>query len=93
MSIQIKNLSKKFNQIYAVNNINFNIDTNKTIGLLGPNGCGKTTSIGMMLGLIKPTSGEIIIQNKNINTFERNELLKHIGAYLLFFSLHFIPRC
>ncbi len=75
MSIQIKNLSKKFNQIYAVNNINFNIDTNKTIGLLGPNGCGKTTSIGMMLGLIKPTEGEIIIQNKNINTFERNELL------------------
>ena len=75
MSIQIKNLSKKFNQIYAVNNINLTINTNKTVGLLGPNGCGKTTSIGMMLGLIKPTSGEIIIQNKNINTFERNELL------------------
>ena len=75
MSIQIKNLSKKFNQIYAVNNINLSISTNKTVGLLGPNGCGKTTSIGMMLGLIKPTSGDIIIQNKNINTFERNELL------------------
>ena len=75
MSIQIKNLSKIFNQIHAVNNINFTISTNKTVGLLGPNGCGKTTSIGMMLGLIKPTSGEIIIQNKNINTFERNELL------------------
>ena len=75
MSIHIKNLSKKFNQIYAVNNINLSISTNKTVGLLGPNGCGKTTSIGMMLGLIKPTSGDIIIQNKNINTFERNELL------------------
>ena len=50
-------------------------DRNKTIGLLGPNGCGKTTSIGMMLGLIKPTTGDIIIQNKNINTFERNKLL------------------
>ena len=75
MSIQIKNLSKKFNDIYAVNKINFTIGTNKTVGLLGPNGCGKTTSIGMMLGLIKPTSGDIIIQNKNINTFERNELL------------------
>ena len=75
MSIQIKNLSKKFNQVYAVNNINLSISTNKTVGLLGPNGCGKTTSIGMMLGLIKPTSGDIIIQNKNINTFERNELL------------------
>ena len=75
MSIHIKNLSKKFNQIYAVNNINLSISTNKTVGLLGPNGCGKTTSIGMILGLIKPTSGDIIIQNKNINTFERNELL------------------
>ena len=75
MSIHIKNLSKKFNEIYAVNNINLSISTNKTVGLLGPNGCGKTTSIGMMLGLIKPTSGDIIIQNKNINTFERNELL------------------
>ena len=75
MSIQIKNLSKKFNQVYAANNINLSISTNKTVGLLGPNGCGKTTSIGMMLGLIKPTSGDIIIQNKNINTFERNELL------------------
>ena len=71
----IKNLSKKFNEVYAVKNVNFTIGTNKTIGLLGPNGCGKTTSIGMMLGLIKPTTGDIIIQNKNINTFERNKLL------------------
>ena len=70
MSIEIKNLSKKFNEVYAVKNVNFTIGTNKTIGLLGPNGCGKTTSIGMMLGLIKPTTGDIIIQNKNINTFE-----------------------
>ena len=66
MSIEIKNLSKKFNEVYAVKNINFTINVNKTIGLLGPNGCGKTTSIGMMLGLIKPTTGDIIIQNKNM---------------------------
>ena len=44
--------------------INFHIEKNKTVGLLGPNGCGKTTSIGMMLGLIKPSEGEIIIDNK-----------------------------
>ncbi len=75
MSIEIKNLSKKFNEVYAVKNINFTIGTNKTIGLLGPNGCGKTTSIGMMLGLIKPTTGDIIIHDKNINTFQRNTLL------------------
>ena len=66
MFIQIKNLSKKYKDTLAVNNINFSIEKNKTLGLLGPNGCGKTTSIGMMLGLIKPTSGEILIDNKNI---------------------------
>ena len=75
MSIQIKNLSKKFNNIYAVNNVSFDIESNKTVGLLGPNGCGKTTSIGMMLGLIKPSSGKVIIQDKNIDTIDRNKLL------------------
>ena len=79
MSIQIKNLSKKFNQIYAVNNINFNIDTNKTIGLLGPNGCGKTTSIGMMLGLITPSEGEIIIDNKNLDKTDRVSFLSKMN--------------
>ena len=75
MSIEIVNLSKKFKDIFAVNNISFEINPNKTVGLLGPNGCGKTTSIGMMLGLIKPTSGRILIKNKNINTLDRNKLL------------------
>ena len=75
MSIQIKNLSKKFNNIYAVNNVRFRYRKPKTVGLLGPNGCGKTTSIGMMLGLIKPSSGKVIIQDKNIDTIDRNKLL------------------
>ena len=74
MYIDVKNLSKKFNNYVAVNNINFTLDGNKTLGLLGPNGCGKTTSIGMMLGLITPTSGEVLIDNKNINNANRNEL-------------------
>ena len=50
MKLEVINLSKKFKNILAVNNINFSIEKNKTLGLLGPNGCGKTTSIGMMLG-------------------------------------------
>ena len=79
MFIQIKNLSKKYKDTVAVNNINFTIEKNKTLGLLGPNGCGKTTSIGMMLGLIKPTSGEILIDNKNINSFKRDEILSRIN--------------
>ena len=79
MFIQIKNLKKKFNDSFAVNGINFEIDKDRTLGLLGPNGCGKTTSIGMILGLIKPTSGEIIIDNKNLETFKRDEILARIN--------------
>ena len=75
MNLEIKNLSKKFNNILAVNNISFSIEKNKTLGLLGPNGCGKTTSIGMMLGLITPTSGNILINGKNLNSSNRIELL------------------
>ena len=79
MFIQIKNLKKKFNDSFAVNGINFEIDKDRTLGLLGPNGCGKTTSIGMILGLIKPTSGEIIIDNKNLEIFKRDEILARIN--------------
>jgi ABC-2 type transport system ATP-binding protein len=75
MKLEVKNLSKKFKDIFAVNNINFSIEKNKTLGLLGPNGCGKTTSIGMMLGLITPTEGEILIDDKILNSKNRIELL------------------
>ena len=76
MFIQVKNLSKKFKDNLAVNKINFNIKKNETLGLLGANGCGKTTSIGMMLGLIKPSEGEIIIDNKNLEKVDRVDILK-----------------
>ena len=79
MFIEIKNLTKNYNKFLAVNKINFLIQKNKTIGLLGPNGCGKTTTIGMILGLVTPTSGEIIIENKNISTFKRDEILNRFN--------------
>ena len=79
MFIEIKNLSKIYNDYLAVNKISFQIEKNKTIGLLGPNGCGKTTTIGMLLGLVSPTKGEIIIENKNINIFKRDEILKRFN--------------
>ena len=83
MFIQIKNLTKIYNKYLAVNKINFQIEKNKTVGLLGPNGCGKTTTIGMMLGLVSPTTGEILIDNKNINLLERDEILKRFNFYKL----------
>ncbi|MGA0193666.1 MAG: ABC transporter ATP-binding protein, partial [Pelagibacteraceae bacterium] len=52
---------------------------NKTLGLLGPNGCGKTTSIGMILGLITPTDGEVLIDNQNIDNSDRNDLLSKMN--------------
>ena len=79
MFIQVKNLSKKFKDNLAVNKINFNIKKNETLGLLGANGCGKTTSIGMMLGLIKPSEGEIIIDNKNLEKIDRVDILKRMN--------------
>jgi len=75
MKLEVKNLIKNFKSTVAVNNISFAIEKNKTLGLLGPNGCGKTTSIGMMLGLITPTSGEIFINDINLNPKNRIALL------------------
>ena len=79
MFIEIKSLTKNYNKHLAVNKINFVIEKNKTVGLLGPNGCGKTTTIGMMLGLVTPTSGEIKLEGKNIDLFRRDEILKRFN--------------
>ena len=75
MKLKAKNLVKKFKSTIAVNNISFDIERNETLGLLGPNGCGKTTSIGMMLGLITPTSGEIFINEISLEPKNRIKLL------------------
>ena len=75
MKLKVKNLVKKFKSTIAVNNISLEIEKNNTLGLLGPNGCGKTTSIGMMLGLITPTSGEIFIDGIKLNSENRINLL------------------
>ena len=75
MKLEIKNLVKKFESVTAVNNISFTLEKNSTLGLLGPNGCGKTTSIGMMLGLITPTSGKIYINDIILEPKNRIELL------------------
>ena len=79
MNVKVKNLYKKFENKIAVSGINFNIKENSTLGLLGPNGCGKTTTIGMILGLIKPSEGEIFIDGLDINKNDRIKLLEKIN--------------
>ena len=73
MSIKIKNLYKNYKRFEAVKNLNFEIKKGSITGLLGPNGCGKTTTIGMILGLIKPTKGRVLINNKDIE-IEKNRI-------------------
>ncbi len=67
-SIEVINLSKKYKSKNAVSNINFRIGENEIVGLLGPNGCGKTTTIAMILGLLKPSNGQVLINGNNIET-------------------------
>ena len=84
--IEVNNLVKQFKNSLAVNNLSFKINKGSIIGLLGPNGCGKTTTMGMILGLIKPTSGTVFINGQNIES-EKNrtnilEKMNFISPYI-----------
>ena len=74
--VNVNNLSKNFSSFEAVKKISFSINGSEILGLLGPNGCGKTTTIGMMLGLLKPTSGEVVINGLNVEKNRINLLKK-----------------
>ena len=75
-SVEVINLCKSYGKKEAVKKINFKIKENEIIGLLGPNGCGKTTTIGMLLGLLKPSSGQILINGMKIEENRINILQK-----------------
>ena len=76
--VEVQNLKKNYGDKQAVKSISFKINENEILGLLGPNGSGKTTTIGMMLGLLKPTSGEILIEGDKIEE-DRIKILQKIN--------------
>ena len=76
--LEVIKLTKIYNKREAVKNISFKINKNETIGILGPNGCGKTTTIGMILGLLKPSNGKVFINGISIE-HEREELLNELN--------------
>ena len=82
--VEVKNLNKNYGVKEAVKNISFNIKQNEILGLLGPNGSGKTTTIGMLLGLLKPSNGEIFIDGKKIeeNRIEILQKINFISPYI-----------
>lgn len=67
LMVESKQLSKYFNSLLAVDKIDLAIPKGKIYALLGPNGAGKTTTIRMLLGLLKPTSGDVIVNGKNVS--------------------------
>ena len=67
--LKAKNLVKKYGDSYAVNDIDLNLNKGEVVGLLGPNGAGKTTTFYMITGMIRPSSGKIIFEDKDITKF------------------------
>ena len=78
LPLEIINLSKTYDSKEAVRNISFKVNKNEIIGILGPNGCGKTTTIGMILGLLKPTKGKVLIKGLEIEK-QRVDLLNELN--------------
>ena len=82
--VEVKNIKKNYGKNEAVKGISFSIKEDEILGLLGPNGSGKTTTIGMLLGLLKPTSGEIFINGQKLegNRIEILEQINFISPYI-----------
>ncbi len=76
--LEIIDLSKSYDLKEAVRNISFEVNENEIIGILGPNGCGKTTTIGMILGLLKPSKGKVLINGSEIEK-QRVDLLNELN--------------
>lgn len=76
--VEVKNLTKRFGEFTAVDNLSFEIKEGEILGFLGPNGAGKTTTINMLLGLVKPTLGQIKIFNLDLET-HRQEIMQKVS--------------
>jgi ABC-2 type transport system ATP-binding protein len=84
--LEVRNLTKKFKDFVAVDNISFELKTGEILGLLGPNGAGKTTTIQMLLDLMTPTNGTINYFGKNFKK-HREEILKEINFSSTYINL------
>ena len=78
MLVEVENLTKRFGDLTAVDEVSFAIERGETVGMLGPNGAGKTTTIQMLLGLITPTAGEIRMFGKSMRT-DREKVLDRMN--------------
>lgn len=86
MTIQVRNLIKKFNDSFAVNDVSFDIEAGETFALLGPNGSGKTTTLKCLVGLTLPTSGSITVEGFDLlrNSRQAKRLMSFLPQRLSF---------
>ncbi|HED6149195.1 TPA: ATP-binding cassette domain-containing protein, partial [Campylobacter coli] len=78
MILELKNITKKFGEVRAINETSFHIKEGEIFALIGPNGAGKTTLFNIITGNYKPTSGEVFFQNKKINDLKPHKIV-HLG--------------
>ena len=81
MYIEAINLSKKYGELYALRNLNLRVEGNKCIGYLGPNGAGKTTTLKLFTNLLRPTSGDALINGYNVRK-DTKKALEEVGALI-----------
>lgn len=79
VAVRIENLTKRFGDLIAVDNLSLTVPTGRMFGFLGPNGAGKSTTIGCLTGLIDPTSGKIELLGQKFDS-DSSELKRHIGV-------------
>tara|TARA_Y100000590_G_scaffold54468_1_gene56877 strand:+ start:174 stop:908 length:735 start_codon:yes stop_codon:yes gene_type:complete len=81
-SLKAENICKKYDERIVVNNVNIEVNRGEVVGLLGPNGAGKTTTFYMITGMIKPLSGLIYLDDKNITEMPMYKRAKYGVGYL-----------
>jgi len=91
--LEVQNLTKTFGGLSAVNNVSFKIERNEIVGLIGPNGSGKTTLIRCLLGILKPDSGKVILDGKDITKKRSWEIVQRgmVGTFQVVKPFRHLP--
>src|SRR5690606_8489041 len=79
--LELTNLTKKFGDFTAVNNLSLKVGQGEVMGFLGPNGAGKSTTVGMVLGLIAPTEGSVTIMGTELSG-NQHVVSENVGAII-----------
>jgi len=89
--LKVKNLTKRFGGLYAINNLNLSLKKGEILGIIGPNGSGKTTLFNIITGIYAPTEGKIFLENEDITGFKPDEIA-HKGVKRTFQTLRIFPN-